>query len=268
MVGNSMTRYHWGTAAGAPEPAIPWCGFLFPDGSPVSYTEADRLREYTTGITSRFLSQTWLDTPSQFLTVNDSTPWSWRPTTPTGPALYELSLWADSVSGHVVVDAGGYVMTIDAAAQPYTCTGASKLGCFEDDFHQRMLPTFAKGVFLRVALGGAAPRSSRAHTSAPSSPPPLASVNVTARFVPAAWNLLRVLVEAERLRVWLNPTIVDITGASAPPTDYAKPPHLATPLVDLARPAPPPAAGLAPLAVASVGGKWRVDYVSVLPPKL
>lgn len=40
MVGHSNTRWHWGQPGGAPEPAIPWCGSLYPDGTPVSYTEA------------------------------------------------------------------------------------------------------------------------------------------------------------------------------------------------------------------------------------
>ena len=47
-VGNSNTRWHWGSPAGAPEPSIPWCGLLFPDGTPVSHTEAAALRAYAT----------------------------------------------------------------------------------------------------------------------------------------------------------------------------------------------------------------------------
>ena len=38
MVGNSNTRWHWGSPEGAAEPAIPWDGWLFPDGTPVSLT--------------------------------------------------------------------------------------------------------------------------------------------------------------------------------------------------------------------------------------
>jgi DUF1680 family protein len=49
MVGNSHCRWYWGTPDGAPEPAIPWCGLLWPDGSPVSYAEAEAVRSYTTG---------------------------------------------------------------------------------------------------------------------------------------------------------------------------------------------------------------------------
>ena len=49
MVGNSHCRWYWGTPDGTPEPAIPWCGLLWPDGSPVSYAEAEAIRSYTTG---------------------------------------------------------------------------------------------------------------------------------------------------------------------------------------------------------------------------
>ena len=49
-VGNSNTRWHWGSTVGTPEPAIPWCGWLWPDGTPVSYTEAAALRRYNTGV--------------------------------------------------------------------------------------------------------------------------------------------------------------------------------------------------------------------------
>ena len=40
IVGNDNTRWHWGSKPGTPEPAIPWCGLMWPDGLPVSYTEA------------------------------------------------------------------------------------------------------------------------------------------------------------------------------------------------------------------------------------
>ena len=37
MVGNSNTRWHWGTPAGSPEPAIPWDAWMFPDGTYSAY---------------------------------------------------------------------------------------------------------------------------------------------------------------------------------------------------------------------------------------
>lgn len=62
MVGNSNTRWHWNSPVNASEPAIPWDGWMFPNGSPVSYTEAAAARRYMTG-EDEFLSF------SKFLTV-------------------------------------------------------------------------------------------------------------------------------------------------------------------------------------------------------
>ena len=93
----------------------------------------------------------------------------------------------------------------------------------------------------------------------------LATKNVTGRLVGQGWNLLRVLTEPHRLRVWLNPNFADITGASAPPGDLAAPPHSPTPLVDVAVQGGDAAPGL---SVSTTNGAWYVDYASVLPPTL
>ena len=47
MVGNSNTRWHWNTLDNSREPVMPWDGYLFPDGTPVSYTEAAVVRNWT-----------------------------------------------------------------------------------------------------------------------------------------------------------------------------------------------------------------------------
>lgn len=47
IVGNDNTRWHWGSKQGTPEPAIPWCGLMWPDGLPVSYTEAHAIAAHT-----------------------------------------------------------------------------------------------------------------------------------------------------------------------------------------------------------------------------
>jgi hypothetical protein len=60
--GNSNTRWHWNSAEGAPEPLIPWDAWLFPDGTPISYTETGALRRYVTGV-DPFISF------SKFLTI-------------------------------------------------------------------------------------------------------------------------------------------------------------------------------------------------------
>ena len=44
QVGNSNTRWHWNTPTGAPEPAIPWDAWVFPDGAPISHTEVAAFR--------------------------------------------------------------------------------------------------------------------------------------------------------------------------------------------------------------------------------
>ena len=93
----------------------------------------------------------------------------------------------------------------------------------------------------------------------------LATKNVTGRLVGQGWNLLRVLIEPGRLRVWLNPNFADITGASAPPGDVAAPPHAPTPLVDVALQHGDAAPGF---SVRTTHGAWYVDYASVLPPTL
>ena len=49
MVGNSNCRWVWGTKQGAPEPTIPWCGLLWPDGEPVSLAESEAARRHATG---------------------------------------------------------------------------------------------------------------------------------------------------------------------------------------------------------------------------
>ncbi len=49
MAGASNTQWHWNTKDGSPEPVIPWDGYMFPDGSPVSYTEAAAVRNWTLG---------------------------------------------------------------------------------------------------------------------------------------------------------------------------------------------------------------------------
>jgi DUF1680 family protein len=49
MAGNSNCRWYWGTPDKTPEPPIPWCGLLWPDGTPVSLAEAEAIHSYTTG---------------------------------------------------------------------------------------------------------------------------------------------------------------------------------------------------------------------------
>ena len=92
--------------------------------------------------------------------------------------------------------------------------------------------------------------------------------------VVAAWNMLRVLIEPRsggsaggaRVRIWFNPQFPDVTGASvAPPHSQlvAMPPRL-----DLSSLSGEAASATPMVMSAVVGAAVRVDYASVLPPKL
>jgi len=66
MVGNSNTRWHWNTALGSPEPAIPWDAWMFPDGTPISYTEVAAFRKYVSGVNDFIRYEDYLPTAVEF----------------------------------------------------------------------------------------------------------------------------------------------------------------------------------------------------------
>jgi len=87
----------------------------------------------------------------------------------------------------------------------------------------------------------------------------LASTSISERLVTASWNILRILAEEHRVRVWLNPTYADITGASGPPGDEQAAPHGPAPLLDVALETISGA-----FRAVAADGAWRIDYSSVL----
>jgi len=347
MVGHSMTRWHWGSPEGAAEPAVPWCGSLYPDGTPVSYTEAAALRRYVSGGASddflfvatfqnvtagaaapeavlrlhpawdctvgkdygcfddhhrilpvpvgneedmshavcgalchdsgyalagvEYADQCWCghSLPAGVTPINasscsmpcagapaekcgaayilgvfapdckpaapvpgrsDTTRWAgWAPARAPAEALYELAVWPEAALGTLRISAGSFNITLAIAPANASAAPASTLA---------------------LGAGGAV----------------LASINASARLVVGGWNIVRVLCELERVRVWLNPTFADITGASAPPADLLRAPSAPPAIIDVATPAGAPAH--AGLSVAAPAGAWRMDYASVLPPTL
>jgi hypothetical protein len=46
MAGNSNCTWHWSSKPGDRKPGVPWCGFFFPNLTPVNITEAAALRRY------------------------------------------------------------------------------------------------------------------------------------------------------------------------------------------------------------------------------
>eukprot|EP00729_Bicosta_minor_P016214 gene16214-26549_t len=162
MVGHSNTRWHWGQPGGAPEPAIPWCGSLYPDGTPVSYTEAGAIRKYTTGKDDFLFFAAWSatqngKTPSTpYLPVSPSAPWIGKSGGGGGggggggkalPLMYEISVWSDAVSGNATFTLGGVSVTLDAVPLPYMCNVTDDLGCYTDAMKARTLPVAVSGGF-------------------------------------------------------------------------------------------------------------------------
>jgi hypothetical protein len=91
----------------------------------------------------------------------------------------------------------------------------------------------------------------------------LKSMELGPRLMGQAWNLVRILAEPSRVRVWLNPTFAEITGSSDG-GDAAKP-HQPAPIIDVAASRDETMLGL---SASTSGGAWLVDYASVLPPVL
>ncbi|KAK3236151.1 hypothetical protein CYMTET_53699 [Cymbomonas tetramitiformis] len=198
MVGNVNTRFQWEDPAGlTPEPPIPWCGSLFPDGTPVSYTEAAIIREYITlqmntshrasetkgAVTyvDTFLSKEQVLQNDQWLDLTASAA---RYTPPgVGPvqdALLEVSLWPTSVV------AGATVMLRASVQDGEGCRGYNV--------------TVSKS---RIVVWRQNPeRGGRVE---------LGSVKIAARggLFTNAWNLLRIHIENSTVRVWLNPQYQD-----------------------------------------------------------
>ena len=107
MVGNSNTRWHWGSPEGAAEPAVPWDGWMFPSGEPVSQTEAAALRRYVTGDDEFLFFEKFLSVPpiveagDAYLTVPSGAFWSANlPQGPVADGVFEASLWVEA--GNVV----------------------------------------------------------------------------------------------------------------------------------------------------------------------
>eukprot|EP00927_Polykrikos_kofoidii_P012849 TRINITY_DN15577_c0_g2_i1.p1 TRINITY_DN15577_c0_g2~~TRINITY_DN15577_c0_g2_i1.p1 ORF type:complete len:560 (-),score=80.06 TRINITY_DN15577_c0_g2_i1:8-1513(-) len=227
MVGHSQTRWHWSDKEGSAEPPIPWCNHIYPDGTPVSFTEAAATRRNITGKDDFLYVETFLDdTPGsleKYLVLPPGQSFKSASVDAT-EALYELTFWPENVSDELSFKMGGsYTVSIDG--YHLTLDGPDgQLASFD-------VMKVEGGVVLK------------------------------------SWNMLRVLVQNGRVRVWFNPQFSDVTGASVPPAD------------EVSTTAMPPRIDVATTGKATGGdfvistrrknrGNFRVDYVSVLPPKL
>jgi len=118
FVGNDNTRWHWNSPDGSAEPAVPWDGWLFPDGTPVSHTEAGAARRYITGV-DEFLSYSkFLSVPpvvedgDAFLSLQPGAAWA-APlkagVASVGDGLFEASVWLDAGGAVALIVRAGAV---------------------------------------------------------------------------------------------------------------------------------------------------------------
>jgi DUF1680 family protein len=192
MVGNSHCRWFWGTSDGAAEPAIPWCGLLWPDGTPVSYAEAEAIRRYTTGE-----QRAWLLEDFQSLIEPQPPGWTQYPSGGgSGSKCLKLSGSQKSVTG----DSKWSDYLLEATVMLKEPQGNAGLifrvndpGPGADQMRGYYVGFDTKTLYLGKMNNGW--RS-------------LATLDLTGRpnlVALDSWNLLRVAVEGARIRVWFNP---------------------------------------------------------------
>lgn len=196
MVGNSNCRWYWGTPDGAPEPAIPWCGLLWPDCTPVSYAEAEAVRSYATGKKQSLLFEDFQSLKPQ---VENPVP---------GWTSYGKSAQSDGsrylkMSGQSKVVAGetgwgdylleATVMLKDGGGNAGICFRVNDPGPGNDQMRGYYLGIDNQCLYLgkmekgwkQLAVVELSKRPDKMETD--------------------TWNLLRVAVEGNRIRAWLNP---------------------------------------------------------------
>ena len=197
MVGNSNCRWFWGTPDGAPEPAIPWCGLLWPDGAPVSYAEAEAIHSYTTGERQALLFEDF-----QSLVADATKPppgWTRFADTSDGSGSRYLALngrakvvagetsWSDYLLEATVMlkDAGGNAGLVFRVNEP---------GPGADQMHGYYVGFNTTTLYLGRMNNGWQP---------------LATVDLSRRKSKTelnTWHLLRVAAKGTRLRVWFDPS--------------------------------------------------------------
>ncbi|MCB1124943.1 MAG: DUF1080 domain-containing protein [Verrucomicrobiae bacterium] len=213
MVGNSHCRWYWGTPDGAPEPAIPWCGLLWPDGTPVSWAEAEAIRHYTTGERRALLFEDFQSLPAP------------AAQTPTGWTRYAESA-VGSGSHYLALNSRTKVIAGNTDWADYLLESTVML----------KQPTGNAGLVFRVNEPGPGPDQMQGYYAGFSTNTlylgrmndawrPLATGDLTGRENGVAldtWHLLRIAVTGDRIQVWFDPLhddngpLIDLRDEIAP----------------------------------------------------
>ena len=190
MAGNSNCRWYWGTPNDTPEPTIPWCGLMWPDATPVSLAEAEAIHRYATGKRQALFFD-------DFEGPSSSPPGGWTAygKSAAGSGVCTLAAdrklvagdphWTDyTLETAVMLKAGqGNAGVIVRVNQP---------GPGDNEMHG-----YYVGFDTRTLYLGKMRNNWQA----------LATFDLSkleCRVVPGVWNLLRVAVEGQRIRVWFN----------------------------------------------------------------
>jgi len=192
MVGNSNCRWYWGTKDGTPEPTIPWCGLMWPDGTPVSLAEAEAVRSYTTGRRRAMFFDDFQDAPPL----------------PKRPGWQSYGGRRADHSRVLPLSAGMKMIAGDADWTDYVLEGVVMLG----------EGTGNAGLVFRANDPGPGHDQIRAYYvgfdakklylgKMNNNWQPLAAFDLAGldcKVVPGVWNQIRVAAEGPRLRVWFN----------------------------------------------------------------
>ena len=205
MVGNSHCRWYWGTKDDAPEPAIPWCGLLWPDCTPVSLAEAEAVRSYATGKTRAMLLE-------DFQAGKKTIPgWKRYGQEDTSDAVAKLTADSKLIAGDE--SWGDYVL--EATVMLKSDKGNAGLifrvtepGNGTDQMHGYYAGIDSKTLYLGKLADNWQPLARADLTKLPNAP------------MPDAWNRIRVAARGPRIRVWLNP-LHDDPGLQIDFTDKA-----------------------------------------------
>ena len=210
VVGNSHCRWYWGTKHGTPEPPIPWCGLLWPDGTPVSLAEAEAVRSYLTGKARAMLFEDFQGAPK----------------TPAPPGWKRYGAGSRGSRGYLALEPSVKMIAGKGDWGDYVLEAAVML---KGDAGNA-------GLVFRVSAPGEGSDEMRGYYvgfdartlhlgKMENNWQPLAAFDLRklqSKTEPDVWNRLRIAAHGPRIRVWFNP-LHDDPGLRIDYTDKAKP---------------------------------------------
>lgn len=250
MVGNSNTRWRWGSLPGAAEPAVPFDAHLFPDGTPVSFTEAEAIRRYVTGedrfiFFDSFLPVRWQIIDDTYLALDskavETSSWDASGMPTTADVMLEAAVWLVNTTSELsfFVRAAGHVVDATEIGQPAVASG-----------YEMKISRRSNAVELLRWRNRTASRLCVFNTT----------TIIDGGIDPNGWNNVRLTLEGSVLRLFLNtklPEVMDLRSGEV------------TPLAPRMRCVDPePVLSPGGLKVRVAGGQARVDYVSILSPSV